>query len=584
MNETLKKIIEIIKSWQGRTLAIVIGAVLLTAAIGVLAFYPEVKSDSEQLSESGVADYGALVAVVGAEESSINGTSTSNNSWPGEIISLNNLQVQPDREGAISEWYVRIGEQVRAGQTLGTLSRPPQTPEAIMALSEREQMLSEARANVAALRSYTTKRIAQLQQLRADADRSNQQKIDLLRADAPEGDGALLSLIASKKKLAQGVLRGSISEAFPIITTQAIIPAPGPNFRIQLKPSFGAVDSNLRNAFPAVLSAALIDLQDKNAVPEKSGMAYFDTAIKLANASFADGEAMMPDDLEELKKMLTKDRAEFIAMLGEIQAMELERVNTQRESIDTRAEIDAMIADMEKELALMEGEVKAKEVAYNAIKNSITSGYSIVAPKSGVISNIMKKPGEFVGPGMPVATLTARSNDGILVRMSIPNNVQKPQMGELLSVMRPGFATDIQKARLVGVGSSLDENGSYMADAVFVEDTNWPVGASVRVLAPASSSAVRIRYSAVSWSEGGVPMVWVVSEDDRISKRRITIGRTLGDLIEVYEGLSNGDRYLVDSAVDVREGMSLGELVKNGTETGDAPAQSNGHENMEGME
>jgi len=239
-------------------------------------------------------------------------------------------------------------------------------------------------------------------------------------------------------------------------------------------------------------------------------------------------------------------------------------------------EIDAMIIELEKELAMLEGEVGANEKAYATISGSINGGYSIIATKSGVVSNIMKKTGEFVGPGMPVATITAENNNDILVRMRIPNNIQKPKVGELLSITRPGFGTDAQKARLVGIGNSLDDNGSYMADAVFTEATKWPVGSSVRILAPANSSPALINYSSIVWSGDGTPTVWAVSEADRIFANKITIGRTIGASVEVYTGLKNGDRYITNPTSDIKENMFL-------------PAKSSGNDdveeyNMEGME
>ena len=362
---------------------------------------------------------------------------------------------------------------------------------------------------------------------------------------------------------------------------QPSIPSAGLFFSISLKPMFGIVDQNLRNNFPNTVYKALFDLKDT----EQFGSLYFDSAIKLANASIADMETLTEMDLESLKKMLVEDQSEFITMLGEIKSMELESVNTQRESIDTLAEIDAMIAELQKELAMSEGEVLAKEAAYVSVSGSISGGYSIVAPNSGIVSSIMKKPGEFVGPGMPVATVTADGNGKELVRMSIPNNAQKPKTGEFLSIIRPGFGTDIKKARLVGVGSSLDD-GSYMADAVFMEPTNWPVGASVRALASTSSAAVIIKYSSIFWSEKGVHAVWAVTEANRIFEKEITIGRTLGASVEIYAGLKNGDRYIANPTLEIKENMFLGDLIKIDSNEGGAsgPAKSGKDKTMGGME
>ncbi len=448
-------------------------------------------------------------------------------------------------------------------------------------LAEKSQMLAEARTSAEALRSYTAKRVAQLQQLRLDTENSNKQKIDLLGSNTSLSSSPVLSSIASKKKLAQVILRGSITNTFPMMYAQSRIPSAGLFFSIALKPMFGIQEQNLRNNFPIIVYKALFDLKDL----EQTGSLYFDSAIKLANASAANEELLTEADLESLKKMLVADQSEFVAMLGEIKSMELESINTQRESIDTLADIDAMIAELEKELAMSEGEVAAKEAAYASVSGSISGGYSIVAPNSGVVSAIMKKPGEFVGPGMPVATITANSNGKELVRMSVPNNIQKPRIGELLSIIRPGFGTDIKKARLVGVGSSLDD-GSYMADAVFMEPTDWPVGASVRVLASASSVATFIKYSSILWNANGVPSVWAITDADRIFAKEITIGRTLGASVEVYAGLKNGDRYIVNPTAEIKEDMFLDDLIKKITpnEGASTPAKSGKDKSMGGME
>lgn len=558
----LKGIIQYIKLRQKHAFVVLGALVLLVIVAGFFAFRLLNKNSSTVLANNNSGENDPIVVVVGEEQSLITGNTTSNNSWPGEIISLSNLQVQPAREGTISEWYVHIGEQVRAGQVVGKLSRPPQTPDAIMSLSEKLQMSSEAQTSVEALRTFTTKRISELQQLRADTENLNKQKIDLLESDTSISGGDVLSLIASKKKLAQVILRGSIANIFPIIYRQNSVPLIGSIYSLRVKPMFGVSDSSLRYKFPDILFQALSDLQNTNIVPEKSGLLYFDAAIKLASASIIDGETLTEASLDSLKQMLIDDQSDFVTVLGEIKSMELEKINTQRESIDTIAEIDAMIAELNKELAMSEGELIAKKTAYATMSGSINGGYSIVAPTGGAVSSIMKKPGEFVGPGMPVATVTANDNNGVLVRMRMPNNIQKPKIGEVLSIVRPGFETNAQKAKLVGIGNSLDDDGSFMADAVFTETTNWPIGSSVRILEPASSSTVLIKYSAVVWDKDGLPSVWAISEADRIFAKKITIGRSLGTSVEVYAGLQNGDRYINNPTLDIKEDMFLDDIIK----------------------
>jgi multidrug efflux pump subunit AcrA (membrane-fusion protein) len=67
-------------------------------------------------------------------------------SWPGEIISPNDAEVQPPREGMIISWDVTIGEYIKAGQILGRLSAAPLTPELAKTLADQTESLTRARA------------------------------------------------------------------------------------------------------------------------------------------------------------------------------------------------------------------------------------------------------------------------------------------------------------------------------------------------------------------------------------------------------------------------------------------------------
>lgn len=576
-------------AWRQNRTAVVGATLVLVVIIGVAAFYSVNKSSAVNAIDGAspdarVSKSGPIVAVVGEDDFSVIGNTVSNGSWPGQIISSGNLQIQPEREGTITEWSVRVGEQVRVGQVLGKLSRPPQTPDVVMALSEKYGELLEARTDVVALRAYTTKRLSQLKELRKDTKKSNKEKRDLLELKTPVNNEDVLSSIAAEKENARVILYESLIKTFAIAYSQVNIPtSPELIFDIALKPTIGSQDSDLREGFPALIFDVLSDLDDINTIPEKSGMAYFDNGIKLANASTPDGTVLTAANISKFKMDLILNQQYFVEVLGKIKVMELEIADIGRTSIDTAAEIDAMSAELKKELAMAEGRVAAEEAAYTTMRTASLGNYSIVAPKSGIVSSIMKRPGEFVGPGIPIAVVTAAGNEDMLVRMRIPNNVLKPKVGELLSVTRPGFKTDIQQVKLVGVGISLDDTGSYMADAVFTKATPWAIGASVRVLAP-TNQAVFIKSSSYFLDEEGMPAVWAVSEADRIFAKKLTLGRTLGNSLEVYTGLVNGDRYITNPTPDIRENMFLGDLqVVSPKEDDSASDESDGHANMEGM-
>ncbi len=513
----------------------------------------------------------------------INTSATSSglieSSWPGEILSQGNLEIQPERGGTLSQWRVHIGEAVRAGQVLGILSRPPLTPELVSMLAGEAEGLAKARSNADAEVTYVAERIAQLLSQRESIERSSTKTGELL--DAVQTTAAS-SLIAVKKKSVRSVLENAIATTYPYISGNSTIPTTYQS--VVLRSPIGAQNSQLRDGYPGVLYAAHTDLKNDTFVPENSGLAYFDHTIKLANASLPDGSTLTESDLAMLKESLVSGRKDFIEALDALRTSELESVNTRQEYSTEIKEIDAQVSELRKTLAIAKGEVVAKEAAYNTVHNTINGGNVIVSPRSGIVSTILKKPGEFVSPGMPVAIITSEGKNEKTIRFSVPVIAQKPTIGTLLRVVRPGFPSDMQTARLVGIGSAVDTMGVYMADAVFIETSEWPVGGSVRVLLNGNSKTVTILLSSITWDENGMPFVFGVSSADRLYAKKLKLGRTLGATIEVYEGLVNGDRYVVSPTTQMHEDMLLSELMPKHDEHADSKSESMDGMNMEGMD
>ena len=545
--------------------------VLLGAGIITMSVLAKQKNSTQVSKDNQMSDASTIeIRTVGADTDGVS-TSTQN-SWPGEIISLGNLEVQPAREGTIAAWFVHIGESVVEGQKLGRLSPPPATAELVGMLAQQSEALSKAKTEASAERTYVLDRISQLTALRVSVENAQSQAKQLLGtgAQAPLTN----SIVQVKKKSARAVLQSGVARSYSIFSGAGSLPVTYGT--IQLRSPFGAQNARLREAFPGTLFAVITDLKDPESVPSESGLLYFDVAIKLANASLPDGGVLSSTDLESLKTLLADKQTEFISALGEWRSAELEIVGKEKDSFSELRDIDKEIAELKKSLTISEGDVVAKQSAYGTVSGAITGGYTIVAPRSGTVSTILKKPGEFVAPGMPVAVITGSGKSDTLVRFRIPNNVRKPSVGQVLSVVRPSFPNDVKEARLIGVGLALDETGSYMADAVFTSSNDWPITSSVRVIAPSSDSLVTIKLSSILWDTVGKPYVFAVSSAGRVYAKQLIIGRTIGAEIEVYNGLVNGDRYIVKPTSAIREDMLIDDIV-----TREAPKKSdNSHEVM----
>lgn len=556
---------------------------LTTGGIALSAW----SDDSQDLANtaqlhSGIAE--VEVAVAGnISDSDIPGTKSS---WPGELVSLGNVPIQPPREGTIASWNVHIGQRVVQGEILGTLSLPPQMPDNIAMLADEQKMVSMARVSTESKRVYIKGRITQLEELRANTELSLRKSQSLLGgstgslgAQSPD-----ITMIEAKKETLRAMLRGTLAKTYSMLSGDGTLPSRWT--AVNLKDAVGAQNTSLRYAFPTTLFAALNDINEREKLPIASGLAYFELTIKLADASIPDGAMLTDAELTNLKTMLHADQEAFIMAVDKLRETELEAVDKEKMSFEQLRMIDNDIAMLQTDLAMSEGDLASKEAAYQTIKNGVLGNSAIIAPRSGTISSLTKKIGEFVGPGMPVAVVTGGKANDYIVRFRIPSNVQKPRIGDEFYVTRPGFPETMPRAKLIGVGNSLDETGSIVADALLLEPTDWPVGLSLRVLSASSSDAIEIALGSVWWDATGVPSVWAVSDAGRIYAKKITLGRTLGDKVEIYSGLSRGDHYIVKPVPSITENMLVGDILPtHANEGGDVvPAKKTGHEGMPGME
>lgn len=554
MQEKMQQLAHVAIANKKITLGSLLGLTLAVVGVVTMNFSSKDSLAIASRAQAGVGGPEIELAVAGATSSA--DISEAGNSWPGELISLGNIPIQPSREGTISSWNVHVGQKVYAGETLGTLSQPPAMPDTVGMLAEKAGDAAMSRANVEAKRIYVAERIKELSALRENTEQSLNSSQALLSGSA---GGTDLSMVTAKKELVRAILRSTLAKTYPVFSGSITPPTKWSS--ITLISPIGQQNSGLRDQFPAIYFAAKSDVETTGKSPVESGLAYYDLAIKLADASLPDGATLTSGALSDLKTMLHQDQQDFVMAIDEEKKTELMAVDTKKSSFEQLREIDNEIATLKQDLAMAEGDVAAKEAAYQTVRNGVQGNLSITAPKSGTVSSIMKKVGEFVAPGMPVAVVTGDKENDYIVRFRIPSNIRKPEIGQEFFVTRSGFPQVMPRAKLIGVGNSLDDTGSVMADAILVEPVDWPVGVSLRVMMPSLSDTIEIALGSVWWDAKGDANVWVVSPAGRVYGKKVTLGRTLGEKVELYSGLMRGEKYIVKPVPGITEDMLIGDIA-----------------------
>lgn len=387
----------------------------------------------------------------------------------------------------------------------------------------------------------------------------------------------------------------------------------------QFSTGIGFHDTSSRNEYISALVKYLEALKDPDSLPEDAAVAYIEAARNMLNNSLSlNGDS---SEIEELREVLNEDETAMLDALKDYRGAEvtvsvkeadLERTRAEAErdvvGADTaaknaettvsiadsikaskiaetdaefarqKAELDAKVSELNRELSLAYAEVRGAEAAYGVLASG-AGGQDIVATRAGTVSAIYKKLGDHVTPEEAVAGISSKDAADKFVRFKVPSDMRLPSEGEEIIVKRPGFPLDDVKARIVGVGLALDENGFYAADAEFVEPIDWPVHLSVRVVSFETGNPVLVPLSAVWWDAEGAANVWLVMENNVIRPQAVVVGRAVGDRVEIEEGLTSGQRYVTKPTDGLKTGQSVTETVATpSTETNEQlPEGDDGH-------
>lgn len=560
-----------------------VGGITATVLLATGVFYAQGAFSNKDNSGATVQTSDAVsisIETVGSNHTMESGTLGI--SWPGEIASLGDVEVQPQREGTITEWKINIGQKVFKGQILGRLSAPPAIPELVSMLAEQAKMLAEARFDSDAQIEFTKKKTQQLTALLEAVDRAKADNLSALDSTATvtSTSSAADAIRQAKYKVATNEqrvrveLEQAINRELRLMSNNSIDAVSYyKKYRtlIFIKTPLGELSPSFRSSFQKAFDGVLDELVKENGNLEIVGPSYFDAVIKMVAASYTSDE-LTSDQLSELRTMTAMDQTTFLEAVRDYQMSKTELIEMKTEYRLTltekqtdyamqRKEIEEQIAMLEKDVAMNMGRVEAAGASYKTVSDSIKGGLSIISPADGVISSVMKKTGDFVEPGMAIASLNTGRKEDRFIRFYIPSNLAMLEPGTELTIMRPGFANDAKKIKLIGTGTALNDNGSYVADAKFIDQIDWPVRASVRVLPPLGFvSNISVALAAVWWDDKAQANVWLVTEENRIRPQQIKIGRTLGDRLEIMEGLQLGNQYVLKALPELITGQKLTDI------------------------
>jgi len=197
-----------------------------------------------------------------------------------------------------------------------------------------------------------------------------------------------------------------------------------------------------------------------------------------------------------------------------------------------------------------------------AIKQQIADG-TLIAPISGVITKKNLEPGEFVNMGMPVATIVDVSTLKAKVMVG-ESNIYQVKEKMPVTISSDIFPNTVFEGTVRFVSPNGDESHNYEVEIAIKNNKEAQLkgGTFVKVNFDIPSEGQVLQIPKMALVEGVKnPYVYVAS-GNKAEQRKITVGREIGENIEVLGGLNEGDQVITSGQINLKSG-SIIEVIKN---------------------
>lgn len=214
---------------------------------------------------------------------------------------------------------------------------------------------------------------------------------------------------------------------------------------------------------------------------------------------------------------------------------------------------------------------EAQENTVNQFESQL-SKYSLRAPFTGVIDDVIKDQGTVVAPGGPGSEVFRIINlSDMYIQVDVPETyISSINTGKKVKVNFMVLGKTID-SKVRQAGNFINPNNRSFIIEIPVPSLNGQVKpnmtAKVEINDYQNNQAILIPQSIISENAEGEQYAYVATEakDDNIATAKrniITTGKTQGDYVEVLSGLSEGDKVIKEGARSVKDGQEVKILSK----------------------
>jgi HlyD family secretion protein len=349
---------------------------------------------------------------------------------------------------------------------------------------------------------------------------------------------------------------------------------------------------SLRSQIQGQLLALTVDVG--NSVKEGQNLGQVDDALLVTALNQAEAElAALKSEVARASTQINNARAEVERLRLELvqseadakrqeglfkegaiaqQIAEQSRTKVRTETQQLRA-AQAQVSNEQQAVATAQGRVIAQQAVVTEAKKRRVYA-KLTSPITGVVSEKVSEPGNFLQPGGEVIKISDFSRVKVVVQVS-ELELAKIRVGQPVKVRLDAFSNQTFQGRVARISPAADATARLVPVEVEIPNTNNNIGSGLlarvnfqettapRVVISQSAINTGVNQQKQSGQQNSQPSnqprqakIFVLNEGEKptVTARNITLGESADAKVEVLSGLQPGERFVTQSGKPLKEG------------------------------
>lgn len=308
-----------------------------------------------------------------------------------------------------------------------------------------------------------------------------------------------------------------------------------------------------RSKMPIAVATAKVDFQD------------FDGKVVLPANIEINNEATISIGIQGKIEKLTIDVGSRVAkgqVVGQLDSR-LKQINLKSNELtlsklekDLQRNDELFKGNAGTELSVINGkyDIENTRLQIEQVKQQIADG-NIISPIGGIVTARKLTAGEFVNPGAVIATIVDDHNLKAVVFVN-EKDVYQLRLGQRANITTDVFPNKAFAGTVKFISPKGDENHNYRVE-LQLNSNELRAGTYVMVGFDLGGKAKVLQMPKLALVEGiKNPYVYVVN-GNVASIRKITVGREIGENIEIISGLQAGDEVITSGQINLTDGSNI---------------------------